>query len=255
MAIFDAHLHIIDPRFPLVANQGYLPAPFSTADYRRLTAAMELVGGAVVAGSFQGFDQTWLEAALGELGTGFVGVAQLPVDTNESQIEHLDTVGVRALRINLRRGRVDLPAMTRLAERCHARVGWHTEVYLEGEQLADLQPWLLRLPAVVIDHVGVTATARRYLPLLAEHGVGIKASGFGRLDFDPAPVLAAVHRANPRSLLFGTDLPGTRAPRSFTDADLELISRSVGGDGDAVRAVLCDNARQRYLARDRLPQV
>ena len=31
MAIFDAHLHIIDPRFPLVANQGYLPAPFSTA--------------------------------------------------------------------------------------------------------------------------------------------------------------------------------------------------------------------------------
>jgi len=32
--VFDAHLHIIDPRFPLVANQGFLPDPFAVADYR-----------------------------------------------------------------------------------------------------------------------------------------------------------------------------------------------------------------------------
>lgn len=34
IAVFDAHFHIIDPRFPLVANNGYVPAPFSCADYR-----------------------------------------------------------------------------------------------------------------------------------------------------------------------------------------------------------------------------
>ena len=27
LAVFDAHLHVIDPRFPLVANQGYVPTP------------------------------------------------------------------------------------------------------------------------------------------------------------------------------------------------------------------------------------
>ena len=32
--IFDTHLHIVDPRFPLVPNQGYLPPPFTVDDYR-----------------------------------------------------------------------------------------------------------------------------------------------------------------------------------------------------------------------------
>lgn len=31
--IFDAHLHVIDPRFPLVPNGGYLPEPFTAEDY------------------------------------------------------------------------------------------------------------------------------------------------------------------------------------------------------------------------------
>jgi predicted TIM-barrel fold metal-dependent hydrolase len=31
--LFDAHFHIIDPRFPLIANRGYLPAAFTVADY------------------------------------------------------------------------------------------------------------------------------------------------------------------------------------------------------------------------------
>jgi hypothetical protein len=30
--IFDAHFHIIDPRFPLVANQRFLPEPFTVSD-------------------------------------------------------------------------------------------------------------------------------------------------------------------------------------------------------------------------------
>lgn len=54
--LFDAHLHVIDPRFPLVANQGYLPPAFTVDDYRDRTAHLEVVGGAVVSGSFQAFD-------------------------------------------------------------------------------------------------------------------------------------------------------------------------------------------------------
>jgi predicted TIM-barrel fold metal-dependent hydrolase len=33
--IFDAHLHIIDPRFPLIPNQGYLPDHFTCRERRR----------------------------------------------------------------------------------------------------------------------------------------------------------------------------------------------------------------------------
>lgn len=72
--LFDSHFHIIDPRFPLAPNQGYLPEPFAVADYLERTKAYDLAGGAVVSGSFQAFDQNYLLAALEALGPGFVGV-------------------------------------------------------------------------------------------------------------------------------------------------------------------------------------
>ena len=131
LAVFDAHLHIIDPRFPLVANQGYVPEPFTVADYRAATAGLGIVGGAVVAGSFQGYDQAWLVAALDRLGPGFVGVTQLPGDTSDDEIRALDAAGVRAVRFNLHRGgSLDLDT----ALRVHELAGWHSEVYASSSR-------------------------------------------------------------------------------------------------------------------------
>jgi hypothetical protein len=31
--MFDSHCHIIDHRFPIVANEGYVPSNFTLADY------------------------------------------------------------------------------------------------------------------------------------------------------------------------------------------------------------------------------
>lgn len=78
MKIFDAHLHIIDQRFPLVPNQGYLPDYFSCADYLKSVDQLEVTGGVIVSGSFQGFDQSYLIDAIKTLGENFVGVTQLP---------------------------------------------------------------------------------------------------------------------------------------------------------------------------------
>ncbi|WP_372512310.1 amidohydrolase family protein, partial [Mycolicibacterium gadium] len=73
MTVFDAHFHIIDPRFPLVPNNGYLPEAFTVADYRMRVDPLDITGGAVVSGSFQAFDQSYLKDALAQLGPGFVG--------------------------------------------------------------------------------------------------------------------------------------------------------------------------------------
>ncbi len=72
--IFDAHLHIIDPAYALVANAGFLPAPFTVEDYRREAGDLGVGGGAVVSGSFQAFDQQYLSDALRALGPSYVGV-------------------------------------------------------------------------------------------------------------------------------------------------------------------------------------
>jgi len=86
MRLFDSHFHIIDQRFPLRPNNGYLPEEFTCQHYRIRTEPLNTVDDAVVSGSFQGFNQTYLRAALTELGPTFVGVTQLPAATSDREI-------------------------------------------------------------------------------------------------------------------------------------------------------------------------
>lgn len=249
LPVFDAHLHIIDPRFPLIPNRGYLPAPFTVSDYIRATATLGVMGGAVVAGSFQGFDQDHLVAALAELGPAFVGVAQLPPEIGDAQILALDRAGVRAVRFNLHRGmQRDGAAIESLALRVHALCGWHAELYLNAKDLPDLGPLLDRLPMVVIDHLGLSRRGLPHLLRQVARGARVKATGFGRIDFDPTEAIAAIHRESPRALLFGTDLPCTRATRPFEPEDLDLIAK-VLADGAALARVLSQNALRLYRPR------
>jgi hypothetical protein len=193
--IFDAHLHIIDPRFPLVANQGYTPEPFDVAAYHRRTAALPVTGGAVVSGSFQDLDQSYLLDALRRLGPNFVGVTQLPPTATDDQIRSLSAAGVRGLRCNLHRGGgQDLDEFAALAARGAALAGWHVELYVDARDLHDLAGWLPRLPAFSVDHLGLSAKGLPALLQLVERGAAVKASGFSRGDLD---VPAAWRRSPP----------------------------------------------------------
>src|SRR5262245_50682452 len=84
--VFDSHLHIIDHRFPIVPNQGYTPPNFTLDDYLDKAKPLGIAAGTVVSGSFQGFDQSYLRAALASLGPGWVGVTQVPADIPDAEI-------------------------------------------------------------------------------------------------------------------------------------------------------------------------
>ena len=244
MQLFDAHLHIIDPRFALVANNGFLPSPFTVQQYLAAMQGWQLTGGAVVAGSFQGEDPSWLLAALQALGPSFVGVCQLPLDTPDDTVLALHRAGVRAVRINLfRGGNVPMKTVQDLALRVHDIAGWHVELYADSATLAHHVDSLARLPRVSIDHLGLSEAGLPTLLRLVGKGIHVKASGFGRLDFDVAGAIQAIHRENPLALMFGSDLPGTRAPRPFCRQDVALLEQVLGTDS---RAVLHDNARAFY---------
>ena len=226
---FDCHFHIIDKKFPVVTNQGFMPDAFTAEDYLERVKAVDLCGGAVVSGSFQAFDQSYLFHALKVLGPTFVGVTQVPQTISDQELKELDNSGVRAVRFNVRRGgSEDVRHLEKFARRVHELLGWHTELYVDSTELAGLFEALASLPKVSIDHLGLSKAGYPTLLKLAERGVRVKATGFGRLDFDARPALIELYSANPHALMFGTDLPSTRAPRPYEDDDYTLVLETLG---------------------------
>jgi predicted TIM-barrel fold metal-dependent hydrolase len=244
--LFDAHFHIIDPRFPLVPNNGYLPEEFTAADYRERVTPLDVTGGAVVSGSFQAFDQTYLKDALAQLGQGFVGVTQIPADTTDDDILALDRVGVRAVRFNLYRGgSVTLGDVDTLARRVHEVAGWHSEFYLDAAGLPELEFMLAALPQISIDHLAMSDDASGALLRLVETGTVVKATGFGRISVaDPGTLMRRIVSVNPAALIFGSDLPSTRAAIPFQDSDIDRVTSAVGTEN--IEEVLEMNARKLY---------
>ena len=243
--LFDSHFHIIDTRYPLIRNNGYLPEEFTHQDYRERLSTFDLAGGAIISGSFHGFDQSHLLAALKSLGPKYVGVTQLPNNISDDKIIELNSAGVRALRFNLyREGPKRITHIVSMAKRVHELANWHVELYLDSAHLEELSSALLPLPAVCIDHLGMKKEGFHHLLKLVERGHKVKATGFGRIDFDPSEAIKIFHQANPDSLLFGTDLPSTRASIPFQLSDIHIILESLGGE--AAKKVLKENAIEFY---------
>jgi predicted TIM-barrel fold metal-dependent hydrolase len=248
MKVFDSHLHIIDKRFPLIPNQGYLPNHFSCEDYLKTVAGLEVVGGAIVSGSFQEFDQSYLTEAIKTLGENFVGVTQLPFDTSDAEIIRLNKLGVKALRFNVNRGgSEDISRLDYFARRVYELVNWHTELYIDSIRLSEFAAIIEKLPAVSIDHLGLSSSGFNDLLSLVDKGVRVKATGFGRIDFEPVEAIKSIYSLNPDALMFGTDLPSTRAKRPFQLSDVDLVINAL--KEEQAEKVLYKNALSWYLKK------
>ncbi|USK71290.1 amidohydrolase family protein [Peribacillus asahii] len=246
MRIFDAHFHIIDFDFPIIENQGYLPSSYVVKDYQNETADLNVLGGAIVSGSFQGFDQEYLLKALKQLGSTFCGVTQLPFTVTDEEILHLNENGVKALRFNIKRGgSEDLSKLDYFARRVHDLVGWHSELYIDAKELPEIASTIEKLPAISIDHLGLSEEGLPHLLKLVDKGIHVKATGFGRVELNVENALKSIYETNPDALMFGTDLPSTRAKRPFEYGDIELIQQLF--DERAADKILYTNAFKWYF--------
>lgn len=227
--LFDSHCHIIDHRFPIVSNQGYVPPAFPLEAYLAEAKPLGVEAGAIVSGSFQADDQTYLMDVLPRLGAGWVGVTQIANDYADSEIARLGAIGVRAVRFNMFRGRLEsVDDMVALAVRCQEVAGWHAEIYADAAVLAPHVAKLSKLPQLSIDHLGMTEAGLPVLLDLVAAGCKVKATGFGRVQMDVAKALERIARASPAALVFGTDMPSTRAKRPFAPADIDLVENTLG---------------------------
>lgn len=103
-----------------------------------------------------------------------------------------------------------------------------------------------RLPSICIDHLGLSGDGFHNLLELVASGARVKASGFGRVDLPVTDAIRSIVGVNPAALLFGTDLPSTRARRAFSPSDIDLVCQALDEDASIDR-VLRTNAQSFYM--------
>lgn len=259
MDIIDSHFHIIGAR-DMEPSLPFAPPPFTVDTYLQVTDRIDggrITGGVVVGGSkneraetlLESLEQLELEARSRGFaradGRNFIGMITGTADLGAERVLTLHAAGVRGIRFNLLRGQpIAEGDLLAVAEKVHDIAGWTTDIAVDIAERPDLADALVDLPAVCINHLGVSGVGVPKLVELASRGVRVKATGFGRIDFAAADALDKVHRANPEALMFGTDLPGTRAQRRFEQGDVDLLV-DVLGEWE-MRRIMHDNAADFY---------
>src|ERR1700754_362803 len=90
-AAIDVHNHIVGPqsKYPMYEKRTYTPPEASVAQLRALRTQLGTARNVIVQPSFYGFDNSCLVDALKELGTSARGVAVVPLDVSDAELQRL----------------------------------------------------------------------------------------------------------------------------------------------------------------------
>jgi predicted TIM-barrel fold metal-dependent hydrolase len=151
----DCHIHIYDPRFAPPVER---PSRATVADYRLLQDRIGVRRVVIVTPRNYVTDNSVTLAAIRELGIEHArGVAVLRPDVSDAELERLHAAGIRGIRFtvgNPRTAVVSIDMVEPLAQRV-AALGWHVQLNMESDQIAEHAALLQRLPVqIVFDHLG-----------------------------------------------------------------------------------------------------
>jgi 2-pyrone-4,6-dicarboxylate lactonase len=264
----DAHCHVFGPGavFAYAPERKYTP---TDAPKESLFALRDLLGferNVVVQGTCHGADNRALVDALRAADGRARGVATVRREVSDAELRSLHEAGVRGVRFNFVKRLVDVTppdVLLEIAQRI-APLGWHVVVYFEAQDLPTLEPFLARLPTiVVIDHMGRPDMRqpvdgpefRRFLALMQVHPhVWSKVSGAERLSVsgppdyaDFVPFARRVVESFPDRVLWGTDWPHPNLKSHMPDdGDLVDLLPVIAPTVALQRKLLVDNPSRLY---------
>jgi D-galactarolactone isomerase len=161
----DSHFHILDTSYPTIANPSVPHFNASIDDYRTALGSLGTRRGIIVHPSLYGTDNRCTLAALSALGKDFRAVAVIDDSITRPMLEEWHALGVRGVRFNqIQKGATTMDMLRATADRI-ADFGWHVQLHMKAQDLADHEALLLQLPVpLVLDHFG-----RVELPLATDH--------------------------------------------------------------------------------------
>ncbi len=262
----DCHFHIFGPydHFPLSATRTYTPPQALVPAFRRVQAALRFDRSVIVQPSVYGTDNACLLDAVRQLGgpEQCRAVVVVGPDIEPKVLRQWHEAGVRGVRLNAVSGGGPSPGDLAAVASLVAPLGWHVQLYLSQDGLADAAPLLQTLPVdVVIDHFGGLDPGRgeqdpsfRTLLRLVEAGrTWVKLSG-GYLSStetapwaDIAPFARALAAVRPDRVVWGSNWPHPIRFREMPD-DGDLLDALAEWLPDplVLQQVLVDNPTRLY---------
>jgi predicted TIM-barrel fold metal-dependent hydrolase len=154
----DCHFHIFGPfdRYPMSPGRTYTPTEALVPPYLQLASTLGLQRMVVVQASIYGTDNAVTLDAIRQFGHARArGVAVIDDGFDSAALRTLHEHGIRGARFNMVSGNGTPEDQLEALARRIAPLGWHIQIFAEGEKLVALGPLLARLPVeVVIDHCG-----------------------------------------------------------------------------------------------------
>ena len=258
----DCHMHIYEDRFPLAPTATFKPPNAPVSEYRKVQQALGITRAVVVQPTGYGFDNRCTLEAIAALGADARGIAVVPPEVPDAQLQALTDAGIRGVRFHMHKGGV-LPwdALEGLAAKV-LPFGWHVQLQLDGRELTEHETRLKNLAGtLVIDHVGkfgqpIKATHPGFAVLLRLLDTGkcwvklsapYESSKVGPPRYDDVAALARIlAKAHPERCLWASNWPHPNQKNVPPDAAmLDLLLDWV--DDDATRArILVDNPAKLY---------
>jgi len=262
----DSHIHIFSTRFP--ASSHWKGEPVSDSDvaaYRLFQKRIGTSRAVVVTPSTYGIDNRATLDGVAHLGPSARAVVVVDLDIADAELKAMAAQGAVGIRVNFVSpqswGVTTAERLENMARKVHP-LGWHVQVYMTGDQIADLESVLLRLPTpLVIDHLGrlppPSGVDHRAYPvirkLLDQGNTWVKLSGAylntasGPPAYaDASKVAQAYVRAAPERLVWGSDWPHRGQAQMPDDAVLFDLLSSWAPNETTRQRILVENPATLY---------
>jgi D-galactarolactone isomerase len=259
----DCHMHIYDGRFPFAPTATLHPPDAHVSDYRLLQKRIGTTRNVVVQPSSYGTDNRCTLDAVAQLGATARAVAVVDTTVSDAELKRLAGQGVHGIRFNLvQAGATTLEMIEPLSKRVND-LGWHVQIHMLGDQIAQIEDLLLRVPSrIVFDHFGripgpdgVKHPAFRVIRKLIDRGrTWVKLSSaylnskLGPPSYaDMSELALAYVQAAPERMLWGTDWPHpTEKDAKPNDAVLFDLLAAWVPDERTRQRILVDNPAVLY---------
>jgi predicted TIM-barrel fold metal-dependent hydrolase len=261
-------MHIYDPaRFPLAPSPRVAPADAAVPQYRLLQKRIGTTRVVIVTPRNYATDNRATVDAIAQLGKANArGVAVLHPTVTDEELRRLHEAGVRGIRFSLNdpATAVVTPDMIEPLSKRVADLGWHVQLYADGDQIVEFDALLRRLPSqIVFDHLahpplaaGIEHPSHRIVRGLLDRGrAWVKLSG-AYLNSQSGPpfypeaakIARAFVRAAPERLVWGSDWPHPTATPGHKPDDAVLFDLlSVWAPVDTTRhRILVENPEKLY---------